>query len=123
VAAVHPTLVFTPLRDHEASGPAGVPGGGSATLSSDGKTLTVSFTGAAEGQGPCTADYAAVLEERTNIVGLSVTQVRRGTGQVESCPAVGYKRTVTATVTSPLGDRILVDSARGDPIAVTDSKT
>lgn len=123
VAAVHPKLVFTPLRDKSTTGPAGVPGGGSATLSSDGQTLTVSFVGAAEGQGPCTADYAAVLEERANIVGLSVKQVRRGMGQVESCPAGGFKRTVTATLTTPLGSRVLADSTSGDPIAVTDSKT
>ncbi len=123
VAAVQHKLVFEPLRDYETSGPAGVPGGGSATLSSDGKTLTVSFTGAAEGQGPCTADYAAVLDERANIVGLSVKTTRQGTGKVESCPAVGFARTVTATLAVPLGYRVLVDSTSGEPIAVTDSKT
>lgn len=121
VAAVHPKVLFTPLRDHSTSGPAGIPGGGSATLSSDGKTLTVAFTGAAEGQGPCTADYAAVLEERANAVGLSVKTVRQGTGQVEACAAGGFKRTVSATLTSPLADRVLVDSTSGDPIVVTGS--
>ena len=123
VAAVHPKHVFTPLGYQSTSGPAGVPGGGSATLSSDGKTLTVSFTGAAEGQGPCTADYAAVLDERANIVGLSVKTTRQGTGQVESCRSIGFRRTATATLTSPLGERVLVDSTSSDPIAVTDSKT
>ncbi len=43
--------------------------------------------------------------------------------QVESCRSLGFKRTVTATLTSPLADRVLVDSASGDPVAVTDSKT
>jgi hypothetical protein len=123
VAAVHPKLVFTPLRDRSTTGPTGVPGGGSATLSSDGKTLTISFIGAAEGQGPCTADYATVLEERANIVGLSVKTTRQGTGQVEACSAGGFKRTVTVSLASPLGDRVVVDSISGDPIAVTDSKT
>jgi hypothetical protein len=121
VAAVHPKFFFAPLGDKSTSGPAGIPGGGSTTLSSDGQTLTVAFTGAAEGQGPCTADYAAVLEERSNVVGLSVTTTRRGTGQVEECAAGGFKRTVSATLASPLGDRVLVDSTSGDPIAVTGS--
>jgi hypothetical protein len=123
VAAVQHKLVFEPLRDFETSSPAGVPGGGSAALSSDRQTLTVSFVGAAEGQGSCTADYAAVLEERVNIVGLSVKMTRRGTGQAEVCSAVGFQRTITATLTAPLADRVVVDSKSGDPIAVTDSKT
>lgn len=105
------------------SGPAGVPGGGSATLASDGKTLTVSFTAAADGQGPCSAEYAAVLEERANIVGLSLETVRQGTGQVAACGSVAFKRTVIATLTSPLGYRVLVDSTSGHPIAVTDAKS
>jgi hypothetical protein len=118
VAAVQHKLVFEPLRDSETSGPAGVPGGGSATISSDGQTLTVSFIGAAEGQGSCTADYATVLEERANIVGFSIKTTRQGTGQVEACSAGGFKRTAIATLASPLGDRVLVDSISGDPIVV-----
>jgi hypothetical protein len=123
VAAVQHKLVFAPLLDQGTSGPAGVPGGGSATMSSDGKRLTVSFFGAAEGKGPCTADYAAVLEERANIVGLSIKTTRQGTNKVESCGAVAFKRTTTAALAVPLGDRVLVDSLSGDPIAVTASET
>ena len=78
-------------------------------------SVTVSFTGAAEGDGDCTADYRLDLIEHDTFVEASTTTTRFGGG---SCTAVGYRREVTATLSRPLAGRVLVDAATGAAVVV-----
>jgi hypothetical protein len=77
--------------------------------------VTVSFTGAAEGDGDCSADYRLDLIEHETFVEASTTRTRSGGG---TCSAVGYQREATAKLRRPLAGRVLVDVATGAAIVV-----
>ena len=77
--------------------------------------VTVSFVGAAEGDGACTADYRLDLIEHDTFVEASTTTTRSGGG---TCSAVGYQRGATATLSRPLAGRVLVDAATGAAVVV-----
>ena len=77
--------------------------------------VTVSFVGAAEGDGDCTADYRLDLIEHDTFVEASTTMTRSGGG---TCSAVGYQREATATLSRPLAGRVLVDAATGAAVVV-----
>ena len=77
--------------------------------------VTVSFVGAAAGQGDCTADYRLDLIEHDTFVEASTTTTRSGGG---SCRAVGYQREAAATLSRPLAGRVLVDAATGAAVIV-----
>ena len=77
--------------------------------------VTVAFAGAAEGDGPCTADYRLDLIEHDTFVEASTVITRSGGG---TCAAVGYQREATATLSRPLAGRVLVDAATGAAIVV-----
>ena len=90
----------------------------SAQLAPDGSTVTVSFTGAAAGSGPCTADYTVDARARHRAaVAVSIQEHRNGTG-AELCDLVGHARTATVTLARPLGGRVLVDAATKQAITV-----
>jgi hypothetical protein len=93
------------------------PLGGSITANVDasGTAVTVMFTGAAEGDGPCTADYRLDLIEDDAFVEATITETRSGS---HSCQAVGYPREATATLNRPLGGRVLVEAATGAAVVV-----
>ena len=76
--------------------------------------VTVSFVGAAEGDGDCTADYRLDLIEHDTFVEASTTMTRSGGG---TCSAVGYQREATATLSRPLAGRVLV-AATGAAVVV-----
>ena len=96
-------------------------GEGGVSISGDGSRVTLSFVGAAPGTGPCQAEYTADVSESATAVSIS----RRGScphrgnsggnDQQESCDLVGYTRTVTVTLHTPLGNRVVIDS-RGVPL-------
>jgi hypothetical protein len=77
--------------------------------------VTVTFTGAAEGDGDCTADYRLNLIEHDTFVEASTTTTRSGGG---TCRAVGYRREATASLSRPLAGRVLVDAATGAAVVV-----
>jgi hypothetical protein len=77
-----------------------------AVESSDGLTLTLNFVGAAEGTGPCTADYTASVAESASAVAVALEAFEHGSG---ACTAMGYPRTLTVHLEAPLGGRVLVD--------------
>jgi hypothetical protein len=111
VLAVAPSRIFAPARR-----PANPhPFVGSALLGRDGRTLTVEFTGAASGTGPCTASYSLNQAASKTAVAVAVHEHAHG-GNV-ACAAVGYPRRVTVVLPAPLGGRVLVDAASG--VAVT----
>jgi hypothetical protein len=92
------------------------PGVGASTAT--GRTLDISFVGAAAGAGPCTADYALDARESKTAVAVSIRQTRYGDGTEVVCAAVGYQRHVRLRLTAPLRNRVLVDAATKGPVAV-----
>jgi hypothetical protein len=93
------------------------PGVGASTTT--GRTLDVSFIGAAAGNGPCTADYAVDALESKVAVAVSVRETRSGDGTEVACTAIGYQRHLRIQLTAPLRNRVLVDAATKGPVAVT----
>jgi len=113
VLAVVPSLQF---RIPAASGQATAMM--SATISADGRTLTVSFVGSQAGTGPCTADYAASAAESVHAVAIVINEVRSANSGGGSCAAVGYVRRAAVQLRSPLGERVVVDARSDTPVAV-----
>jgi hypothetical protein len=112
VLAVTPAAIYTPPAD-PAPKPPFITG---ARLGADGRTLTVQFTGAAAGTGPCTASYSLRLAASREAVAVAVTGHPHGGNVI--CAAIGYPRHVTSVLNGPLGSRVLVDAASGTAIPV-----
>ncbi len=93
------------------------PGVGASTTT--GRTLDISFIGAAAGTGPCTADYAVDALESKTAVAVSVRETRSGDATEIACTDVGYQRHLRVRLTVPLRNRVLVDAATKGPVAVT----
>jgi hypothetical protein len=94
----------------------------SVTVSPNQKTLTVTFVGSPAGSGPCDAQYAIDTAEAATAVWVKVQQLPNNspapsptlmgnppTLTVMTCDLMGYPRTATATLSSPLGNRVIVD--------------
>jgi hypothetical protein len=82
----------------------------------DGTELTVSFVRAPKpGNMACGEDYSAEAVESDLAVVVIVTRHPR-VGVGEACPAVGARRTATATLSVPLGDRVVLDLQQGTPV-------
>lgn len=89
----------------------------SAVASSDGRHLTVSFTGAPEGADqPCGADYTAqAVESELAVVVIVVEHPNALPG---ACAGVGAIRTAVADLASPLADRAVLEVRQGLPVPV-----
>jgi hypothetical protein len=111
VLAVAPSRIFAPPR--RPANPRPFVGG--ALLGRDGRTLTVEFTGAGSGTGPCTASYS--LDQAASRTAVAVAVREHAHGGKVACAAVGYPRRVTMVLPAPLGGRVLIDAASG--VAVT----
>ncbi|MEV1289962.1 hypothetical protein [Micromonospora sp. NPDC049679] len=87
----------------------------SATGTSAGTQLTVTFTGA---RGPatdsCGADYHAEPVESANAVVIIVIAQPHAANQV--CPLIGYTRTATLNLAQPLGQRVVLEVRQGQPV-------
>lgn len=105
VLAVAPQYFFPIPQD--ARGRSG-PG---AQLAPDGRTLNLSFGGAAEGTGPCTADYTVDQTESATAVAIDVRETRAGNGQEVACNLVAYPRHASIVLDAPLGNRVLISGA------------
>jgi hypothetical protein len=88
-----------------------------ATLAADGRTLTVSFTGAEEGDGPCAASYTARAIESEHAAAIIVDEHRNRPGA--ACTGEGYQRTATVVLSHPLGDRAVLEVVQGQPVPVS----
>lgn len=96
-----------------------------ATVSADGRSLTVQFIGARDGADqPCGADYTAEAVESD----LAVVVVVHGTGYTGprpsstypiACDLVGYGRSAVVQLARPLGDRAVLEVKEGLPVPVT----
>lgn len=120
LAGVHDPVGVLAVAASHIFAPTGRPANGrpfvdDARLARGGRTLTVRFTGAASGTGPCTASYSVTQATSRTAVAVAVKEHAHG-GSV-ACAAVGYTRQVTVALAAPLGGRVLVDAASG--VAVT----
>ena len=83
----------------------------SATIAADGQHIEIGFTGSPAGTGPCNAQYAAVTAQTATAVAVAVREIPNpSASSITACAAVGASRTVAVTLTSPLGNRVLVDA-------------
>jgi hypothetical protein len=84
-----------------------------------GTDLTVSFVGAPDpGNVPCGEDYTAEAVESDLAIVVIVTRHPHDPPIGEACSAVGARRTVTASLAAPLGDRVVLDLQQGTPVPV-----
>jgi hypothetical protein len=85
-------------------------GSNGATVSADGRTLTYFFTGAQEGTGPCQEIYRGAVAESPTAVAVAIGAIPHETPNAGvACTLIGYPRSVSVTLASPLGGRVLVD--------------
>jgi hypothetical protein len=82
------------------------------------RALTVRFTGAPAGRGPCTASYRVQAAESATAVAVAVIEHPHASGTV-ACSAVGYSRQATTRLTAPLGARVVVDVVSRAAVPVT----
>jgi hypothetical protein len=115
VLAVSPARIFSPPSP-AAAVPPFVSG---ARLGADGRTLTVEFTGAPSGTGPCTADYHLELAQSRQAIAVAVHEHSHGTEV--ACSAVGYPRHVTTVLSTPLSARVVADAASRAAVAVNEA--
>jgi hypothetical protein len=91
----------------------------SASGSVSGTELTVAFVGAPDpGDKPCGEDYTAEAVESDLAVVVIVTRHPHVAPFGEACSAIGARRTATATLAAPLGDRVVLDLQQGTPVPV-----
>jgi hypothetical protein len=91
----------------------------SASASVSGKELTAAFVGAPDpGDRPCGEDYTAEAVESDLAIVVIVTRHPHAAPLGEACSAVGARRTATATLAAPLGDRVVLDLQQGTPVPV-----
>lgn len=125
LAVAPPDLYLHPDTDFQASG---VTWAMSAEVSSSRHTITAHFAGSAAGSGPCTANYALEIATSATAIAVEVIQVAPAAGSAGSassastmnvaCTAVGYPREATAQLSGPVGNRVVVDAATREPLAL-----
>ena len=91
----------------------------SASGTVDGSELTVAFVGAPNpGNMACGEDYTAEAVESELAVVVIVTRHPRVALLGEACSLAGARRTATATLAAPLGDRVVLDLQQGTPVPI-----
>jgi hypothetical protein len=90
---------------------------GAAMVSGNGHTLTVEFGGEPSGRGPCTASYTLNLAQSRTAVAIAVSGVLHDPDAL--CALPGHTRTITTTLATPLGNRVVVDADSSNAVPVT----
>jgi hypothetical protein len=91
----------------------------SASATVGGHELTVAFVGSPNpGNMSCGEDYTAEAVESDLAVVVIVTRQPHAALFGEACSAVGARRTASATMAAPLGNRVVLDLQQGTPIPV-----
>lgn len=91
----------------------------SASGAVDGSEVTVAFVGAPNpGNMACGEDYTAEAVESDLAVVVIVTRHPHVGLLPQGCSAVGARRTATATLAAPLGDRVVLDLQQGTPVSL-----
>jgi hypothetical protein len=82
-----------------------------------GTELTLAFVGAPDpGNMPCGEDYTTEAVESELAVVVIVTRHPHLPPLGAACAAAGARRTASATLAAPLGDRAVLDLLRGTPV-------
>jgi hypothetical protein len=116
VLAVARSSVFTPPNPREFARGGSPFEDDTATVSADGMSLRVSFTGGPAGHKPCDVAYTPGAAATTRAVAFWVTAHPVPT--TGACSLVGYTRFVTIHLKRRLGARVLIDGADGGAVAV-----
>jgi hypothetical protein len=95
-----------------------------AVVEPGGRRLTVELVGSrGSSQEPCGADYTAEAVESGNAVVVIVHTVTYYQNHPEdasmACNAMGFTRTTTVDLASPLGNRAVLEGRTGSPVPVT----
>jgi hypothetical protein len=114
VLAVSPDAIFRPPGD-DLPPPFGATGTDTST------ELTISFSGAPPGTGPCGAEYTADAVGSETAVAVTIRELPASPSTTDgrvACSSVGYARQLTISLASPLGARVLVAAATGAAVPV-----
>jgi hypothetical protein len=112
----NPAAVLAVAPSSRYSPPSGSnPASAGAQLGPNGRTVTITFVGAAPGRGPCTSDYT--VDQLASDTAVAI-RVRETSSRGGTCSLVGYSRHVDIVVASPLGGRVLVDAKTKAPVAI-----
>jgi predicted small lipoprotein YifL len=92
-----------------------------AKSTSDGRTVTVDFTGAQFGADqPCGKDYTLEAVTSVHAVVIIVRTVDyKGLAGFGACNMMGFPRTASVQLPEPLGNRVLLEGTTGHPATVT----
>jgi hypothetical protein len=85
-------------------------GAGTATVSADGRTLTLRLFG-----GPCDATWGGLETAADGAVVVGGWEVDPNPNA--PCAAVGVSLTTTVRLPAPVGDRVIIDASTGQPVA------
>jgi hypothetical protein len=120
VLALAPPALFTPPRLQQL-GPTGT--GNSiedlATADRSGKVITISFIGAAAGNGPCDARYWATAVADRRAVAFTIHTIAPRSPPGTFCADLGYTRKAILHLATPLGARVLISSSDAGAVPVT----
>jgi hypothetical protein len=90
-----------------------------ARLSSDGRTLTVTFGGAPSGIGPCDLEYRLVTAASKTGVALEVNARQAHPNRASVCALPASVSHIVTVLSAPLGNRVVIDAANGAAVPVT----
>lgn len=72
------------------------------------RTVTVWFVGGPSGTGPCSIEYTGTAAESATAVVVTPVPRPKPAGSSVICTLEGHRRSVTVTLASPLGSRVLL---------------
>jgi hypothetical protein len=117
VLAVAPSARFAPRRPGSGSGYD--PTRGNASVSPDGRTVSISFVPAAAGSAACEAGYTVRLVESRQAVAVRIGLAGRAGDRPSSvCDDASYHRSASAKLATPLGARVLISAQDATAIDV-----
>jgi hypothetical protein len=114
VLAVAQAAIYAP-PDLPANGPSSTLG---ARLSSDGRTLTVTFGGAPWGTGPCDLEYSLVTAVSKTGVALELNAHQAHKDPNANCGEPATASHIATTLSAPLGNRVVIDADNGASVPV-----
>jgi hypothetical protein len=116
--AIRDLIVVAPLKTGAVAGI----GIDRAYGNADSSEVTVEFVGSPYGgDNPCGADYTAEAVESDLAIVVIVHESHAASGGPQPCAAVGATRTATASLSAPMGERVVLDIQDGAPVPVSNS--
>jgi hypothetical protein len=99
----------------------GSPAGLGARLSSDDRTLSVTFGGAPSGTGPCDLEYRLVTAVSKAGVAIEVNAHQTHKDRSAVCALPASVSHIVTVLSAPLGNRVVIDAANGAAVPVTEA--